>query len=41
MSRTTRIIVAFLIAATLLGGYLIVARNVPPAGEDAPSGFLH
>jgi hypothetical protein len=43
MKKTTRIVLAVVIAATLLGGYLIVTRNGPQPGSlgDTPSGFLH
>jgi hypothetical protein len=44
MTRTTRFVLALLIAATLLGGYVIVAKEGPAAKDssgDSSSVFLH
>lgn len=44
MAKTTRIVLALLIAAALLGGYFIVARNGRAAKDssgDTASVFLH
>jgi hypothetical protein len=43
VSRTARIVIALLIAATLAGGYLIASRRGPqaPGPGDAAAGFVH
>jgi hypothetical protein len=44
MTKTTRLVLTVLVAAMLLGGYVIVARSgsvVNDAPGDSPSGFLH